>query len=99
MPSLFAKVKAKMDLYAHEKVRSLLDGQYGSVFKGRSLDFDDLREYIPGDDVKDIDWKATARSSGIRIRRYQAIIKHLKYGWMTFLQILSKEYLFEKYPL
>ena len=55
MPSLFAKVKAKMDLYAHEKVRSLLDGQYGSVFKGRSLDFDDLREYIPGDDVKNID--------------------------------------------
>ena len=76
MPSLFTKVKAKMDLYAHEKVRSLLDGQYGSVFKGRSLDFDDLREYIPGDDVKDIDWKATARSSGIRIRRYQAIRKH-----------------------
>ena len=56
MPSLFTKVKAKMDLYTHEKVRSLLDGQYGSVFKGRSLDFDDLREYIPGDDIKDIDW-------------------------------------------
>lgn len=46
-----------MAIYAHEKVRGVLEGEYGSVFKGRSMDFDDLREYIPGDDVKDIDWK------------------------------------------
>lgn len=65
-----------MAIYAHEKVRGVLEGEYGSVFKGRSMDFDDLREYIPGDDVKDIDWKATARSGSTRIRRYVAVRKH-----------------------
>lgn len=76
MGSLLVNVKAKMAIYAHEKVRGVLEGEYGSVFKGRSMDFDDLREYIPGDDVKDIDWKATARSGSTLIRRYIAIRKH-----------------------
>ena len=76
MGSLLVKVKTKMSIHAHEKVRGLLEGQYGSVFKGRSMDFDDLREYIPGDDVKDIDWKATARSGQTRIKRYVAVRKH-----------------------
>lgn len=65
-----------MAIHAQEKVRGLLEGEYGSVFKGRSMDFDDLREYVPGDDVKDIDWKATARSGSTLIRRYIAIRKH-----------------------
>ena len=65
-----------MTIYAHQRVRGLLEGEYGSVFKGRSMDFDDLREYILGDDVKDIDWKATARSGQTLIRRYVAIRKH-----------------------
>lgn len=76
MGSLLVAVKAKMAIHAHEKVRSLLEGEYGSVFKGRSMDFDDLREYNPGDDIKDIDWKATARSGSTRIRRYIAVRKH-----------------------
>lgn len=76
MASLLVKVKAKMVIYSHEKVRTILDGEYGSVFKGRSMDFDDLRAYIPGDDVKDIDWKATARSGQTLIKRYVAVRKH-----------------------
>lgn len=76
MGSLLVEVKAKMAIYAHEKVRGLLDGEYGSVFKGRSMDFDDLREYNVGDDVKDIDWKATARTGSPLVRRYTAIRKH-----------------------
>jgi uncharacterized protein (DUF58 family) len=76
MPSLLVKVKKKMSIYAHRKVRTVLDGEYGSVFKGRSMDFDDLREYVVGDDVKDIDWKGTARSGRTLIRRYIAVRKH-----------------------
>jgi uncharacterized protein (DUF58 family) len=76
LASLLKKVKGKMTIYAHQKVRGLLEGEYGSVFKGRSMDFDDLREYIIGDDIKDIDWKATARSGQTLIRRYVAIRKH-----------------------
>ena len=76
MASLLVQVKAKMAIYAHEKVRGVLEGEYGSVFKGRSMDFDDLREYTLGDDIKDIDWKATARSGQTLIRRYVAVRKH-----------------------
>ena len=76
MPSLYVKIRHKMSLTAHRKVRTALEGEYTSVSKGRSMDFDDLREYIVGDDVKDIDWKATARSGSVRIRRYVAIRKH-----------------------
>lgn len=76
MSSLLVKVRRKMSITAHRKVRSALEGEYTSVYKGRSMDFDDLREYILGDDVKDIDWKATARGGQVRIRRYVAIRKH-----------------------
>ena len=76
MPSYLVKVRKKMDLFAQRRVRNVLSGNYGSVFKGRSLDFDDLREYNYGDDIKDIDWKATARSRSVMIRRYVAVRKH-----------------------
>ena len=76
MPSHLVKVRKKMNIFAQRRVRNVLSGNYGSVFKGRSLDFDDLREYNYGDDVKDIDWKATARSRSIMIRRYIAVRKH-----------------------
>ncbi len=73
MTSLLTRVKSKMSLFAHRKARGMLDGQYGSVFRGRSLDFDDLRAYIPGDDVRDIDWKASARHGSPLIKRYVAV--------------------------
>lgn len=76
MPSYLVKVRKKMDIFAQRRVRNVLSGNYGSVFKGRSLDFDDLREYNYGDDIKDIDWKATARSRSVMIRRYIAVRKH-----------------------
>ena len=54
----------------------ILDGSYNSIYKGRSMNFDELREYVPGDDVKDIDWKATSRSNKVLIRQYIAEKKH-----------------------
>lgn len=54
----------------------VLDGSYNSIYKGRSMNFDELREYVPGDDVKDIDWKATSRSQKVLIRQYIAEKKH-----------------------
>lgn len=76
MASLLVKVRRKMSIAAHRRVRGALEGEYASVFKGRSMDFDDLREYIPGDDVKDIEWRSTARSGQVRVKRYVAIRKH-----------------------
>ena len=73
MTTLLQRVKSTMAIFAHRKARGMLDGEYGSVFRGRSLDFDDLRAYIPGDEVRDIDWKATARHGSPLIKRYVAV--------------------------
>jgi uncharacterized protein (DUF58 family) len=61
-----------MYIFAHRKARGLLEGEYASVFHGRSLDFEDLRAYVPGDEVRDIDWKATARVGAPLIKRHVA---------------------------
>jgi len=45
-------------------------GQYESVFKGRGMEFDEVREYIPGDDVRSIDWNVTARTGRPYIKRF-----------------------------
>ena len=59
--TLLTRVKSKLFVHARRRSRSLLEGEYASVFHGRSLDYDDLRDYVPGDEVRDIDWRATAR--------------------------------------
>lgn len=72
MTTLLTGVKAKMYIFAHRRARGVLDGEYASIFRGRSLDFDDLRDYVPGDEIRDIDWKATARVGTPLIKRYVA---------------------------
>lgn len=69
-------IAARQSIYASNKTTRILDGSYLSIYKGRSMNFDDLREYQPGDDIKDIDWKATARSRTTLIREYIAEKKH-----------------------
>ena len=39
-----------------------LGGEYHSVFRGRGMEFSEVREYVPGDDVRSIDWNVTART-------------------------------------
>jgi uncharacterized protein (DUF58 family) len=50
--------------------RGFLEGGRYALVHTRSLEFDDLRPYVPGDDVRDIDWKATARSGHTLIKRF-----------------------------
>jgi uncharacterized protein (DUF58 family) len=50
--------------------RGLLDGGRYALLHTRSLEFDELRPYVPGDDVRDIDWKASVRSSSVLVKRY-----------------------------
>ena len=75
-----SKIKFGLKRYktiATDKATSrILDGSYNSIYKGRSMNFDELREYVPGDDIKDIDWKATSRSQKVLIRQYIAEKKH-----------------------
>lgn len=51
-------------------VADVLAGEYVSVFKGRGVEFDEVRPYVPGDDVRTIDWNVTARMGAPYIKRY-----------------------------
>lgn len=72
---LLTRVKSTLFVHSRRRSRTLIEGEFASVFHGRSLDFDDLRDYVPGDEVRDIDWKATARHSAPLVRRYVAARK------------------------
>ena len=76
MVTLLTKVKARLSIRARRRVRGLLEGEYTSIWHGRSIDFDDVRPYVPGDAVADVDWKATARVGAPMTRRYIASRKH-----------------------
>ncbi len=71
-----ARIKAFISLYSTKETTNILDGDFRSVFRGRSLDFDDLREYTYGDNVKDIDWKSSTKTGKTLVRRYVAEKKH-----------------------
>jgi uncharacterized protein (DUF58 family) len=47
-----------------------LAGEYRSVFKGRGMDFDDVREYVPGDEIRTIDWNVTARAGRPFVKKF-----------------------------
>ncbi|HVI69381.1 MAG TPA: DUF58 domain-containing protein [Magnetospirillaceae bacterium] len=66
-------VTKKLKLFSRRKVVTLLSGNYDSLFRGRGLEIDTLREYVAGDDIKDIDWKATARTGTAHTRLYAAL--------------------------
>ena len=70
------KIKANISISASKKTSNLLDGLYRSIFKGRSMDFDDLRDYVLGDNTKDIDWKSSIRHGSLLVRRYVAFKRH-----------------------
>jgi uncharacterized protein (DUF58 family) len=55
----------KIELLTRGIVRSAVGGEYHSVFKGQGIDFDEFREYQPGDEVRRIDWNVTARMGGL----------------------------------
>ena len=52
------------------QVADVLAGEYVSVFKGRGMEFDEVRPYVPGDDVRSIDWNVTARTGEPHVKRY-----------------------------
>ena len=70
------KIKANLSIYTKKKTSNILEGSYNSIYKGKSMNFEDLREYVVGDNVRDIDWKASARSNKILIKQFIAEKKH-----------------------
>ena len=74
--SYLGLIKANIGIYATKKTSNILDGSYKSIYKGSGLNFEDLREYIPGDNVRDIDWKASSRSRTVLVKRHITEKKH-----------------------
>ena len=60
----------RIELRTRGLVESLFSGEYRSVFKGRGMEFSDVREYQPGDDVRAIDWNVTARRGRVFIKEH-----------------------------
>src|SRR5688572_5351187 len=66
---LFRKAK-KIEIATRRLVNETLAGQYHSVFKGRGLIFSDVRQYMPGDDVRSIDWNVSARMNMTHVKQF-----------------------------
>jgi len=61
----------RLELATRRLVRDLVAGDYASAFRGRGLEFSEVREYTPGDEVRSIDWRVTARLGVPYVRRYE----------------------------
>jgi uncharacterized protein (DUF58 family) len=60
----------RLEIRTRRLVNDSLGGEYHSVFKGRGMDFDEVREYVPGDEVRTIDWNVTARAGRPFVKKY-----------------------------
>ena len=67
---LLATVR-RIEVRTNRLVNDMMVGAYLSHFKGRGMDFEELREYIPGDEVRDIDWNVTYRMGRPFIKRFR----------------------------
>jgi uncharacterized protein (DUF58 family) len=60
----------QLEIRTRRLVNDSLAGAYHSVFKGRGMDFDEVREYTPGDEVRTIDWNVTARAGRTFVKKF-----------------------------
>ena len=70
LPADYLKRLRQVEVRARVVSEQLMGGRLSSVFKGRGMDFADVREYVPGDDVRRIDWNVTARLRKPYIKRH-----------------------------
>lgn len=69
-PSMLAELR-RVELRTRRNIDSDLMGRYRTAFRGSGLVYSDLREYQPGDEVKNIHWKATARTGKVYVKSYE----------------------------
>jgi len=70
IPKELAKKIRYLEIYTSKAVNDVLAGEYESVFKGRGMEFEEVREYQPGDEVRSIDWNVTARMGHPYVKRF-----------------------------
>lgn len=70
IPKELAKKIRYIQIHTSKAVNDVLAGEYESVFKGRGMEFEEVREYQPGDDIRSIDWNVTARTGHPYVKRF-----------------------------
>jgi len=70
LPVEIAQAVKRIQFVTGRQVADVMAGAYLSVFKGRGMEFDEVRPYVPGDDVRSIDWNVTARTGEPHIKRF-----------------------------
>lgn len=66
---ILKKIK-RLELRTRRLVDSSFAGAYHSVFKGRGMNFEEVREYVPGDEIRTIDWNVTARTNVPHVKKF-----------------------------
>jgi len=66
---LFRKIR-QIEIHTRKLVNDSYAGEYHSVFKGRGMEFEEVRPYIPGDEIRTIDWNVTARTGEPYVKRF-----------------------------
>lgn len=69
LQEVLGKVR-RIEIVTRRLVNDVFSGEYHSVFKGQGMEFDEVREYQPGDDVRTIDWNVTARMGSPYVKRF-----------------------------
>lgn len=70
LPKEIAKKVQRIRIRTNRLVNAGLGGEYHSVFRGRGMEFSEVREYVPGDDVRSIDWNVTARTGVPHVKKF-----------------------------
>ncbi|MBN1871680.1 MAG: DUF58 domain-containing protein [Candidatus Omnitrophica bacterium] len=70
IPKEILKKIRRIQITTSRMVTDVFAGQYHSVFKGKGMEFDEVREYLPGDDIRSIDWNVTARMGHPYIKKF-----------------------------
>lgn len=70
IPRELLKKIRKIEIYTNRLVNNQLAGQYHSVFKGRGMAFSEVRQYVPGDDIRAIDWNVSARMNEPHVKLF-----------------------------
>ncbi|MBN1219819.1 MAG: DUF58 domain-containing protein [Anaerolineae bacterium] len=68
-PELIKKIR-RIEIHTRRLVNDSFAGEYHAIFKGRGMEFDEVRPYQPGDEVRDIDWNVTARTGDLFVKRF-----------------------------
>jgi uncharacterized protein (DUF58 family) len=70
IPSEILRKVRQIEIRTRSAVNSVLSGAYSSTFKGRGMEFAEVREYVPGDEIRTIDWNVTARQGHPFVKKF-----------------------------